>query len=197
MDSKVWFDDFSVLFNKKHIHNFFPTLQQTNNEKINSISRFIILNSLILYIYNSDISYIFGGLLLLLCVYMFAKRDKKNPEGNFREGNKPICRRPTVDNPMGNMLPTKKFDDLEACDVTDSRVKKEMHDTYNATLYYDLTDLYEKKNSERQFYSTPVSKVCNDQVEFAEWLYGSKNKKVCRTDMEVCTGFENGNGVAG
>ena len=49
---------------------------------------------------------------------------------------------------------------------------------FNKNLYRDLTDVYGKNNSQRQFYTTPITTVPNDQNSFANWLY--RSEKTCK-----------------
>ena len=35
----------------------------------------------------------------------------------------------------------------------------------------DVNDVFAKHNSQRQFYTMPVTDICNDQTNFAKWLY--------------------------
>ena len=47
------------------------------------------------------------------------------------------------------------------------------------------------------FYNIIFDIHSNDQLKFAEWLYGKKNRKMCKTDVSLCTGFENAFGASG
>ena len=43
---------------------------------------------------------------------------------------------------------------------------------------------YSKFNSQRQFYTTPNTRIPNNQIEFAEWLY--KAPETCKENNEHC-----------
>ena len=45
-------------------------------------------------------------------------------------------------------------------------------------LYKDVSDIFSKNNSQRQFYTTPVTTIPNDQGSFADWLY--KTPPTCK-----------------
>jgi hypothetical protein len=51
-------------------------------------------------------------------------------------------------------------------------------------LFKDTSQLWEKKNIERQFYSQPNNAIPNNQVEFAKWLY--ENSPSCKNDTTQC-----------
>lgn len=198
-EEQIWFDNLKILFDKRYITNFFPSQDKTYTTNINAITRFIIINCIILTIYNNDTNYMLFCILLLSFMFMFLNKRKTHIESNNIDNQTTTneeCRLPTKDNPMANNILTTD-DSLSACDVTNPKIKKEMHATYNDTLFKDVTDIYETKNSERQFYTMPNTRSFNDQTGFAEWLYGKKNRKMCKSDVEVCSGFENAFGANG
>ena len=44
---------------------------------------------------------------------------------------------------------------------------------FNEDLYRDVTDVFGKNNSQRQYYTVPGNQVPNDQGSFAQWCYGT------------------------
>jgi hypothetical protein len=102
------------------------------------------------------------------------------------------CRLPTEDNPFMN--PT--VDDFNkenvpvACNVDDDEIKnigKKINDSFNADLYRDIEDVFNKKNSQRQFFTVAHS-VPNDQEAFARWCY--KFPPTCKTNQERCLRYQ-------
>ena len=99
------------------------------------------------------------------------------------------CRKPTVDNPFMN----PSADDFNkenvpvACNADDEDINKDIDLKFNADLYRDIEDVFNKKNSQRQFY-TIAHNVPNDQEAFARWCY--KFPKTCKTDQERCLEYE-------
>ena len=47
---------------------------------------------------------------------------------------------------------------------------------YFKDIYRDIDDAFDRKSSFRNFYTMPSTSIPNDQMEFANWLYGSKEK---------------------
>jgi hypothetical protein len=85
------------------------------------------------------------------------------------------CRKPTKDNPFMNP-PVTDFNDGDvpaACNADDEDIKEKIELNFNNELYRDIEDLFNVKNSQRQFYTVPVTAIPNDQQAFAEWLYKS------------------------
>ena len=84
------------------------------------------------------------------------------------------CKLPEIDNPFGNVLlgdiGNPKF--KKACSSYDNNmVKRDIKKTFEDNLYMDVNDVFAKHNSQRQFYTMPVTDVCNEQTEFAKWCY--------------------------
>jgi len=107
------------------------------------------------------------------------------------------CTKPTVDNPFMNvtMKDYMNFDENgfvvnrpPACDPNDPEVKKMMDETFSNNLYRDVSDVFGKKNSQRNYFTMPWTTIPNKQDEFARWLYLSP--KTCKEDQDYCLRYE-------
>ena len=58
-----------------------------------------------------------------------------------------------------------------ASNADDDDIKNEIKNTFNKDLFRDLNDLFDRKSSERVFYTVPGGSVPNDQDAFAKWCY--------------------------
>lgn len=96
------------------------------------------------------------------------------------------CKRPTADNPYMN--PTLKeydtFNPPAACNADDDQIKELAAEQFNQNLYMNWDDLYDLKNSQRQFYTIPMPAIPNDQEGLANWCY--KTELTCKEDQEQC-----------
>lgn len=88
------------------------------------------------------------------------------------------CVRPTVNNPFMNYnILTDNIFNPPACkayteDTTETqKLREDVDDKFNVNLYRDVSDLYSKSNSQRQFFTMPWTSWPNDQTSFAKWLY--------------------------
>lgn len=113
---------------------------------------------------------------------------KKDPSlfttDEMLEYQKNTCRRPTPSNPFMNNDITE-FNNPSppaACNADDQDIKDEIRVNFNHDLFRDVDELWERKNSQRQFYTTPNTAIPNQQVEFAKWLYNIPDNRVCKTD---------------
>jgi hypothetical protein len=95
----------------------------------------------------------------------------------------------TKNNPFMNVLVTDYKDnpnrDAEISkhvyfDNDDKRqeIQKTIKHNFKNNLYKDVSDVFGRMNSERQFYTTPITTIPNDQGNFAKWLYG--RPKTCK-----------------
>lgn len=172
-----WINDPKVLLSTKNMRYFVPTENMTYIEKINAITRFIIFSSILLFIIRGDSLVLFIPIIFMLLVYFLVSWglsiDKFKEEfGQMKQKN---CSVPTLHNPFMNHLIHDKLDKDSACDYT-KETKKEIESAFNTNLYQDLTDIYDKNNSQRQFYTMPVTTVPNNQEDFAKWLYSNEKK---------------------
>lgn len=105
--------------------------------------------------------------------------------------NKAVCKKPTHDNPFMNPL-VHNFnngDQPMACNVEDEEIKESMELNFNKDLYRDVEDLWNKGNSQRQFYTVPSRGVPSNQKEFANWLYKSGPQGNCK-ENNLCLRYE-------
>lgn len=102
------------------------------------------------------------------------------------------CRRPTRDNPFMNPS-IKEFGAVSpasACNVDDDQIKESMRVNFNDGLFRDVDSLFDRTNSQRQFYTVPNTMIPNNQVEFANWLYKIPEEYVCKSNQTNCLRYE-------
>jgi hypothetical protein len=116
------------------------------------------------------------------------KNDIKYTLNEMRSYENAKCRKPTIDNPFMNPSVDEFNSDIPvACNADDENIKKDMELKFNADLYRDIEDVFDRKNSQRQFY-TIAHNIPNDQEGFARWCY--KFPKTCKTDQDRCLKYE-------
>lgn len=124
----------------------------------------------------------------------------------------PNLREPTGENPFMN-VPITSYDAPQISNNYNryetpayptpktEAVEDAVEGDFNKGLFQDANGrLFDRNNSQRQFYSTPVGGVPNKQDEFANYLYGQK--LVCKSgsiymrygnksnpDSEICNGY--------
>jgi len=108
-----------------------------------------------------------------------------NSETKDREKKKD-CRSPTINNPFMNptILDYGSENDPVPCNSDDVSVKKDINISFNKDLYRDTEDLFDVKNSQRQFYTIPAPTNPPDFVKFANWAY--RPEQICKVDQDKC-----------
>ena len=104
---------------------------------------------------------------------------------DFEKYEKEIARKPTIDNPFMNPLQTDF--NIEnppvASNADDTEISNDINTKFNDNLFRDVSDVFGRENSQRQFYTVPQMNP-PDTHAFAMWLYGNQN--VCKTDQSKC-----------
>ena len=190
---KAWFDDPQQLIRSDQVNQFWPTSEQTPEDRINAASRFVIYACSIIYLIRRDARIFVLGATILSVIYVLykSKMIKGEKYGHTLSGD--TCHVPTEDNPMGNVLITDFTDApnrLEACYYPTVASKVQNYNgnkiPFDSGRSRSPLPKYMRNAVERQFVSNPVTKIPGDQTAFAEWLYGPKNGSMCRSDSRFC-----------
>lgn len=104
---------------------------------------------------------------------------------DFKDYEKSTCRMPSIDNPFMNPLQTdfNIENPPTACNVDDDEISEKISDAFNDNLFRDVSDVFGRENSQRQFYTVPQMNP-PDTHAFAMWLYGNQN--ICKSDQSKC-----------
>lgn len=120
-----WSEDPNVLLNSESIFQFFPVENMSFEQKLNAISRTVILLSLITFFYTKSTRILLVGAISLFFIFMLHKSKSMDKEAfkhkeALNEGFKPtpakqlysttdvmnVFREPDSTNPFGNVLVT-------------------------------------------------------------------------------------------
>lgn len=126
----------------------------------------------------------------------YMKKQKKNKQKKVswekdQLYHKDTCRQPTVANPFANIVFSDYLDAnnlAEPCNVDDPEISNQMQNLYNSSIYRNLSDVWERENSQRMFYTPPIQTIPNNQTDFANWLY--KTGPTCKENTEYCTYYQ-------
>lgn len=217
MTIQFWINDPTILFNQNEIFELWPNKDMCYEQKLNAITRLILLLTLLGYILTKSTKIIIVGVITIILIYLlYTMRKQKvtnqflenfdithkdgrtndlgskssyiNPvtldavlKSEFKEGNKK--------NPFSNVLLTQINDDPERKaappafnEEVDEDITKNVKRTVqmlnpdikntNKQLFGDLWQNFQLDTSLRNFYSTPNTRVSNDQGAYGKYLYG-------------------------
>lgn len=201
----IWYKDFNNFLDTNTILDVVPTEKMTFTEKLNTLFRFSIYASIILYaITNNSKSFIltiiFGGITYALYntetkEHLQLLNDIDDVDNNGKKKSlkqlKKDCTVPTKNNPFMNVLineyeenPKRK----KACFIN-KQVGEYVDKYFNEDLYRSVDDIYQKNASERQYYTMPSTEIPNEQDKFAKWLYGIDGKTCKEGNALKCKYF--------
>jgi hypothetical protein len=183
---QIWYDNISGMFTYSNYYLILPMENMTIQEKLNAIVRFFLYLGVLLALIRADYRYLFLGIIaavvsVLVNEYEVKKQtvaEKFLEKKNLDIIDNKVCARSTEDNPFMNMsIADIKYnpDHPEACSLDNKKVKKTVDKNFNSSLIRDVSDLYGKYASQRQFYTMPVTTITNDQSAFGRWLYGDSD----------------------
>ena len=177
---KFWADNPSILFDSQNITEIWIYSGMDTNQKLNAVSRLVILLTLLGYVcFNRYIIFILG-LIILGIIVIVQKSSEKEKEG-FKDVEE--YQRITSNNPLQNvLLPDYKYNkDKEAVSKYDKEKETSINETAKnfilqenkdnsdiGNIFSNLGDMFEFENSLRPFYTNPVSTV--DQGEYKDYL---------------------------
>jgi len=200
MTTRFWLEDPSVLFNHSYIMDLLPTVNMTQSEKLNAVTRMVILLTIMGYAFTRRYQILISGAIAILITIFISRKSHKNDkvqEGLTELANElgkpvipaPTFTKPTQANPMMNVLIPQIQDDPKRESAQPSFDSKVEEDLNNKTqdfvveqfnndpkikelLFSDLSDKMVFDQSMRNFYSTASTTIPNDQGAFAQFCYG-------------------------
>jgi hypothetical protein len=116
-NTKIWFTHPSILLKKEYINKLWPTKNMSRNEKINAISRLVIILSILGFLVTQNYNFFLTGFITLgIIAILFYTRmsselntDQKSQKEGFTnpikyESSKNIFTNPKQNNPFMNVL---------------------------------------------------------------------------------------------
>jgi hypothetical protein len=175
---EFWIDQPKILFNVDHIHEIWIYPEMSLNEKLNAMTRLILLLSLLGYVFlNRSIILVIGLILVVLIVIVYKKDD-------LLEG---------MTNPVQPIQPNNPLNNVLMTDYLDNPTLKPNHPVYSNTVenaintsalssillqnkdnkdigqgFSSTRDQMEFEQSMRPFITQPVNSV--DQVEYGDFI---------------------------
>jgi len=224
MVSTFWVNNPTILLNKKYIIELWPTNNLGFEEKLNAISRLVILLTILGFILTKSVNIILIGIitLIIICILFYTKKERNIPKPieAFTSTPTKITDSTMLDtflkkeyepvnqkNPLSNVLLTEIYDSpnrrsappsfqpqvYEDINKQTKKMIQQLNPTIentNKQLFGGLGEKFEFDQSMQQYYSTPNTKVPNDQGAYANYLYG--NMPSCKEGDAIACIQDNG-----
>jgi len=150
MSTSFWSNDPTIIFNNKHIFEIFPTTNMSYEQKLNAVTRLIIIITLLGYFFSRNMKIPIAGFAMIAVIYfLFRSRKYKVTRDMIREGftNSPD---PTVIvNPetMESVLKSEykqgnkknPFSNVLLTQITDEPGRKAAPPAFNPEIDEDIT----------------------------------------------------------
>jgi hypothetical protein len=188
---KFWLDEPTILFNSQYITELWPHPTMEHNQRMNAITRLIIVITLFGYmIFNHHIVFLLGLIFVALVIYL-QYSDPKKTEGMTNYYNLSDIRPIDDRNPLGNVLMSDyKYNPYKTQfnpeynpivekninDTTKNMILQQNSENKDANkLFSNVVDEFQFEQSMQRFYSNPVTTVDqkNEYGDYLGFLYGT------------------------
>lgn len=186
MEEIIWYKDIRKFLTDFERYTYFlPDKTYTLVENLNACLRFSIYFSIVMAVIKKDIRTLLFPIvvsIITFVIFTYEVKESQNKKELFKYLNleedkhrkNKVCYKPSKDNPFMNIsfMDRKSFQNRPpACNILKKSVKQEVATLFNDGLFRDVDDIFSKKASDRQFYTTPITTIPNDQSKFAEWCF--------------------------
>lgn len=177
-----WLTNPFILIDREHIINLYPKSNYDIDEKLNAITRLIILLTFIgVFVLRHNILRLIVTTIITLCVIIIYHKYKSKFE--VLEGLKQmnnVNTLPTPNNPYMNTSPIdygenpqrNKAANAYDCKITNN-IKESVKSNLNKKLFKCMNDENDFNNFDRQFYTMPNTQIPNNQNQFMKFCYGN------------------------
>lgn len=190
VNGSFWLDNPSVLVDQNKISDFFPLASEPLPNRLNASVRLSFYTSLLLSVYHKSYNY-FYILLATLFVTWIIYNNTSTREQMQNEKVEPTYDNPVMNFTMGDFLNLDKDGNIipkaPISNTMDPKVQEKIESTFQQGTYREVSDLFNKNSSQREFYTMPTTDVINDIGEFQNWLY--KTPPTCK-ETSMCLRYE-------
>jgi hypothetical protein len=176
-----WMNDPTILLNKDNLV-FWPTSTMDMNDKLNAITRLVILLCISGFIATQNFNFLWISVLTLVCIVVYHNLNSETRE-NFEKQNLSKHTTPTDKNPLMNVLlpelngnPNRKSALKSYLPETEKKindkVKQQLSKHIDPRIFQGLNNELDLEYSMRNFYTMPNTTVPNNQEEFSKFCYG-------------------------
>jgi hypothetical protein len=198
-----WYENPNILLDPSHVYEFFPNETMSYEQKLNAITRVVILLTLLGFFLTQKFRIlIIGGITILAILVLYKSQKKRDKVEGYENPVSEVLREkhitvptdvfdePSASNPFSNiLLPDYEYNVNkkpappsfnENINEKILREAKQLVINQNKTqpdiadkLFKNLGDEYQFEQSMQRFVSQPGTTIPNNQSGFAEFCYSS------------------------
>jgi len=155
-----WSNDFTILFNKDYIFELWPSNKMTYEQKLNSITRLIVLLTILGFIFTMNIKLLFIGIITISVIFVLFNISKNNhTKESFENNDNSKCEnlldnKGVIINPetLQQHLKTdfkttnykNPFSNVLLTDIGDDPLRNAAPPAFNPVVYEDITKSVKK-----------------------------------------------------
>lgn len=191
LDTDVfWFENLYVLIDPDKMIDFYPSPSDSEAKKLNSVVRLSFYVSIALSVYHKNYNFFYILLAAMLVTYVVYKQ-KEHLENASDKRTVPTYENPFMNFTMADYLNLNEDGSIKAKpkiqDPLDPKVSQDIQNKLNQGTFRDVSDLFNKNGSQRQFFTMPWTDPVNNREEFQNWLY--KTGETCKENSK-CLRYE-------
>lgn len=196
-----WSDNPNILLNNDFMFELFPVEAMSFEQKLNAISRTVILLSLVTFFYTKSVRILFIAAISLFFIFMLHKSKQTDPvrkEAFFDKDDTPakklfstsdemhVFREPDSSNPLGNVLVTDYI-----YDPNRKPAPPAYNERVNATIIEKAKEMVRKANPDQPDITDKLFKDLGDEYVFEQSLrpFNSTASTTIPNDQESFSEF--------
>jgi len=189
MDDKFWINDPKIILKQDKLLDFWPKETMSYGEKMNAVTRFIILVTLLGQIcVNNYLILLLGVILVFVIIFIHNYYQIEQFENMDKSLVNDIGKHTRL-NPMYNVMPDDYVNNVNK-EGTEDEYSEEKEDEINhqvkqfifennkenkdiGKVFSNVSDNLDFESSMRQFHINPSTTIPNDQKDFLEYCYSN------------------------
>jgi len=189
MDDKFWINDPKIILKQDKLLDFWPKETMSYGEKMNAVTRFIILVTLLGQIcVNNYLILLLGVIIVFVIIFIHNYYQIEQFENMDKSLVNDIGKHTRL-NPMYNVMPDDYVNNVNK-EGTEDEYSEEKEDEINhqvkqfifennkenkdiGKVFSNVSDNLDFESSMRQFHINPSTTIPNDQKDFLEYCYSN------------------------
>lgn len=160
-----WVDNPNILFYPRHAYEFFPIGTMSYNQKLNSVSRLIILLSVIGFLFVRNLRILWIGAICLLAIFLLQYTQNRNETLKGKEGFDSKLESLGVDAPAQAVINAFATDDPSKIGKREFFDAPRANNPYNNVLITDIVDNPDKLPAPPAYYPETEKEILDKTKE--------------------------------
>ena len=160
-----WVENPNILFYPRHVYEFFPVETMSYNQKLNSVSRLIILLSIIGFLFVRNLRILWIGAICLMAVFLLQYTQNRNETLKGKEGFDAKLESLGVDAPAQAVINAFATDDPSKIGTRQFFDAPRANNPYNNVLITDIVDNPDKLPAPPAYYPETEKEILDKTKE--------------------------------